>query len=671
MSRRAVTELSLLAVAVIGAAAIGRLTTGGSAWRGVVVTAIVGEALTAVGRRRLSASWSSVIGTAGAAVSAVALSAPFRTTWHGLPTIRSLRVLDHALRAVGTVHFPMADTVGVVLICSLVAGVAAVGTGALPGALGLVPGLVVVAASTVALPSGGAAVLAVLLAVAGAVFFVSRSAERVGALLGTATAVASLAGLIAVAVSAGPGAASGGGPQVAGVPPTALSLVSRLTALQVHDPDLVLFTAVTPLPTYWQVGSLSVLSGDSWVPDPAMAAALAGRGTPTASVPAAGGPTFTVSVTVGNLSSRLLPVPPATTAVSGATLGSVGAVAGAPSTAGLHYTATATVPETNIGNGGGSGPSPSADAGADTQLPALPPGIAALARSITASVSTPLDKAEALTNWFRSKLFHYSLKPTGASLITFLTTSRTGSCEQFAGAYAVLARSIGLPSRVAIGFTTGVREPAGPTVVRGIDAHAWPQVFLDGNWISFEPTPEQPSGELSPPGVIGLSAVGNPNPIAPTSIPGSIPGLRFPVPTGTVPVPVAAAPSPGPWWWLGPLLGIGLIVAIGAGVLARRRRRRTPGDELARAWARIDRAMSRRQMGRPPWRTPVAQTRALRSLMTDPEKDGVFADLEWLADAMEREAYGSTPADAEDGRRARTVGRHVARTLSAGPSGRN
>lgn len=662
MSRRTANELSLLAVALIGAGAVGRLTTGGAAWRGVVLTAVVGEALTAVASRRLSASWSSVVGTVAVAVSAVWVSAPAGALWHGLPDPGTLRTLGRDLRAVGAVHFPMAGRPGVVLICALVAGVAAVGTRALPGTLGLVPGLAVLSASTVARPSVGATVLAVVLAGVGVVVVVARSAERVGALVGTATVLMCLVCAVVVSVATG-AAASGGGPAVVGVPPTALSLVSHLTALQVRDPDLVLFTADTPLPTYWQVGSLSVLSGDTWVPDPATAAALAGRIAPGPSVAPPGGPTFTVAVTVANLSSRLLPVPPATTNVSAAALSSVGALAAAPSTPGLHYTATATVPETNVGQAGATTPPSASDAG-DTALPVLPSGIATLARAITGSAPTPLQKAEALTNWFRSRLFHYSLRMSGASLITFLTVSHTGSCEQFAGAYAVLARAVGLPTRVAIGFTTGVRDPAGQTVVRGIDAHAWPQVLLGGRWISFEPTPEQPSGELSPPGVIGVSGAGNPNPIAPTSIPRSVPGQRFPVPT-TPTVVTAVAGGSAPWWWLGPLLGLALIVSTGAAWGLRRRRRRRPGDQLVRTWAQIDRALARRDLGRPPWRTPVAHTRFLRQSLAGPEAADALADLEWLADSIEEEAYGARPADAGAARRAREVGRRVARTLSS------
>jgi transglutaminase-like putative cysteine protease len=676
MSRRWTTEVSVLAAALIGAASIARLTTGNAAWRAVLVTAVVGAMVTAGASRRLSTSWSVVAGTVAVVLTAVWVSVPGATRG-GLPTPTTLRTLDRALKAVGGVHVPMTSRTGVVLTCALVAGVMAVVTRALPGALGLVPTVALVAASTVALPSDGAALLAVLLAVAAGTTLVSRTDQRVGWQVGTVTTLASALCVVLVGTVSGPAVASGGGRAVEGVPPTALSLVSHLTGLQIRDPDLVLFTAVTPVPTYWQVASLSVLRGDTWVPDAATDAALAGRPTSLTPSPTPGGRPFTVTVTVANLASRLLPVPPSTTGVSTAALTPVGAVAAEVSQPGQHYKATATVPEVDTGATAPTATAPTAPAStttgsttttgtpdaSDTQLPAEPPVVTALARSVTASASTPLEKAEALTNWFRSRLFHYSLRPTRTTLVSFLTTSHTGSCEQFAGAFAVLARAVGLPTRVAIGFTTGVREPAGPTVVRGIDAHAWPEVLVGGTWISFEPTPELPSGELSPPGVIGTTAVGTPNPISATTIPHSFPRTSIPLPTPPgATKPAGSGSGSGPWIVVG---GVAVVV-MGAvlHIVGRRRRRRTTDDELVLAWRRVDRALERRAVARPPWRTPVTHARWLRSGNPDHAWDAVLTDLEWLAAEVEDAAYGGASADAHVADHARAASRRIARALS-------
>ena len=107
--------------------------------------------------------------------------------------------------------------------------------------------------------------------------------------------------------------------------------------------------------------------------------------------------------------------------------------------------------------------------------------------------------------------------------------------EQFAGAYVVLARSLGLPSRVVVGFTAGRYSGPGEVTVRGADAHAWPQVYLGprAGWVSFEPTPQEPRGELAPEGVVGPSGVNSTVPTAPANTPTTAPSpsAPFTVPT--------------------------------------------------------------------------------------------------------------------------------------------
>ena len=117
------------------------------------------------------------------------------------------------------------------------------------------------------------------------------------------------------------------------------------------------------------------------------------------------------------------------------------------------------------------------------------------AEVVTEDAATPYDKARALQAYFRSERFTYDkLVGQGHSseaLLTFLFETRRGYCEQFAAAFAALARSVGLPSRVAVGFTPGVQDDNDPTLfrVRGIHAHAWPEVYLgEYGWVPFEPT---------------------------------------------------------------------------------------------------------------------------------------------------------------------------------------
>jgi transglutaminase-like putative cysteine protease len=117
----------------------------------------------------------------------------------------------------------------------------------------------------------------------------------------------------------------------------------------------------------------------------------------------------------------------------------------------------------------------------------------AIALNVVGGAPTPLAQAVKLQDWFTSGHFAYTLKPSLTDgrgwLLQFLTTSRRGDCEQFAPAFAVLARLIGIPSRVAVGYTGGTPTGNGWQVTTA-DAHAWPELFFPGaGWIRFEPTP--------------------------------------------------------------------------------------------------------------------------------------------------------------------------------------
>jgi hypothetical protein len=64
---------------------------------------------------------------------------------------------------------------------------------------------------------------------------------------------------------------------------------------------------------------------------------------------------------------------------------------------------------------------------------------------------------------------------------------------------AVLARLVGIPSRVAVGFTRGTRQPDGSWLVTSHDAHAWPELYFAGfGWLPFEPTPRSDGQAVAP-----------------------------------------------------------------------------------------------------------------------------------------------------------------------------
>ncbi len=116
-----------------------------------------------------------------------------------------------------------------------------------------------------------------------------------------------------------------------------------------------------------------------------------------------------------------------------------------------------------------------------------------IAYKYTNGTTDPFLEAIDLQNWFRAD-FAYSLKPdlpnTSGWLLDFLDKGRRGYCVQFAVAFAVLARLVGIPSRVVVGFTAGTQSADGTWQVTSHDAHAWPELFFPGfGWVRFEPTP--------------------------------------------------------------------------------------------------------------------------------------------------------------------------------------
>jgi len=131
----------------------------------------------------------------------------------------------------------------------------------------------------------------------------------------------------------------------------------------------------------------------------------------------------------------------------------------------------------------------------ELQLPAdLPPQIGQIARQWTADATTPYAKVMAIQQHLRSD-FHYDLHvppPRSANdLVYFLTKSHRGYCEQFAGAMAVMLRTLGIPARLALGFTPGTYDSASSQYqVNSQDTHAWVEVeFPEYGWLAFEPTP--------------------------------------------------------------------------------------------------------------------------------------------------------------------------------------
>jgi transglutaminase-like putative cysteine protease len=133
--------------------------------------------------------------------------------------------------------------------------------------------------------------------------------------------------------------------------------------------------------------------------------------------------------------------------------------------------------------------------------------LAQTAYDVAGSARTPYDAAAALERWFRTTGgFTYSNHPPidrNAPLVGFVVQTKSGYCQHFAGAMALMLRYLGVPARVAVGFSSGTYDPAkGVWRVTDHDAHAWVEAWFRGyGWLPFDPTPagRPERGQLSAP----------------------------------------------------------------------------------------------------------------------------------------------------------------------------
>ncbi|MDR7253854.1 transglutaminase-like putative cysteine protease [Nocardioides sp. BE266] len=128
--------------------------------------------------------------------------------------------------------------------------------------------------------------------------------------------------------------------------------------------------------------------------------------------------------------------------------------------------------------------------------PELNNEIRRIAATVTADGPTRFQKAQLLQQWFREDGgFRYdqaqveSAGNGGADLMAFLD-DKVGYCEQFAATMAIMARVLGIPSRVAVGFLEPTKATNGAWEFSAHDLHAWPELYFPGSgWVRFEPTP--------------------------------------------------------------------------------------------------------------------------------------------------------------------------------------
>ncbi len=183
-------------------------------------------------------------------------------------------------------------------------------------------------------------------------------------------------------------------------------------------------------------------------------------------------------------------------------------------------------------------------------------GVYALSRQLNRGAATPYELVRAVERHLADG-FDYSEEPAESDrpLRSFLLEQRTGYCQQFSGAMALLLRMSGVPARVVSGFSPGAPDldEDGVFVVRDTDAHSWVEVYFSGiGWVPFDPTPA-----ASPATSQSLNFAGAATPSA--NVEGPLGREREPeVLEGPAPTNIGAAEAESPW----PAIVFGILVVV-------------------------------------------------------------------------------------------------------------
>ena len=126
----------------------------------------------------------------------------------------------------------------------------------------------------------------------------------------------------------------------------------------------------------------------------------------------------------------------------------------------------------------------------------VPQRVLDLAQQLTANITNPYDKARAIETYLRTYPYSLDITPPPPDRDVadyFLFDLKTGYCDYYATSMVVLARAVGLPARLVIGYANGIYDPTrAEYAIREADAHSWVEVYFAGvGWVEFEPTASQ------------------------------------------------------------------------------------------------------------------------------------------------------------------------------------
>jgi len=305
----------------------------------------------------------------------------------------------------------------------------------------------------------------------------------------------------------------------------------------------------------------------------------------------------------------------------------------------------------------------------------LPPEITERTRQLaheivdSANAQTPFDQAQAVTDWLRANITYdtqIQAPPAGREPVDWLLfTSRRGYCNYYASADVIMLRILGIPARLAVGFSEGNYEPptspnaTGTYHVLEKNAHAWVEAFFPGyGWVEFEPTVSE-APLIRPARASSGASLGSASTV-PTPIP----------PDERDAQSNRSAAGLG-WLWLGGIdwaaigrtvaLVVGVVLAIAilslslllrlgllgweslgtVGVLAMRYRRQPMPSPIGAIYLRLERAARWLSVSLPPALTPHERAEAVSQLVP-PARPGV----ETITAQYVQEKYSGRPGDA-------------------------
>lgn len=443
---------------------------------------------------------------------------------------------------------------------------------------------------------------------------------------------------------------------------------------QPRDVEVLKVRTTGPTAPYLRAVTLSRFDGAVWQPDTFDTVPLPSDGTVFDRVSVDGDITladWTTTITVDQLDSPWLPVPYPASTVTGLDGDWLGmpqnrtVVTRAGSTREQVYEVQASVPRPTLEQirsktVGGTDLDP-----ALTALPAeVPAVIGDTAREVTANAQTPYDKLVTLQNWFRSSQFRYSLDApvdsgfdgAGLDAVAQFLQVRAGYCVHYASAFAVMARTLGIPARIVIGYLPGtassIPQQGGTEYsVSSSQLHSWPEVYFEGiGWVPFEPT-----NSLGVPTNFASGSSGNntttPNTPsqdaeAPADQPSSAPSEAAENDPGAQTTGGGSVAARQSTAWVAPVLGI-LVLLVLAGVpavarIVRRRRRLAAaraGDPVAAWTAMLEDAVD---LGIPV--SSALSPRAFAVLLVE-EHGAPSDDVGLLREAVERVSYAGDSFD--------------------------